>query len=100
VLLLALIAPTLDVLMRVQPADFLATVALAASAGAGAVLLLVWARHPRTAWLAAASLACFASVALRLAGADVAPAFSLLSIVALGLGGAFAPPRETDTLLA
>lgn len=100
-LLLALIAPTLDLLLRVQPADLLSPLALGACAGAGAVLLLVWLRHPRTSWLAAASLACFASAALRLAGADVAPALSLLAVVALGLGGAFASPaRETESLLA
>jgi hypothetical protein len=100
-LVLALVAPTLDVLMHVQPVEVLAPLAIAACAGAGAVLLLVWMRHPRASWLAAASLACFASVALRVAGADVAPALSLLAVVALGLGGAFAShTREADSLLA
>jgi hypothetical protein len=65
-------------------------VGLIASGAAAAGLLLVWARFPRTSWLFAASLAAVAGVAMRLVGADVAPALSLLSVVALGIGGAFA----------
>ena len=40
--------------------------------------------------LAAACLAAFASLALRFVGADIAPALSLLAVIALGIGGAFA----------
>jgi hypothetical protein len=73
-----------------QPSIPLATPALVAALAAGVVLVVTWARYPRTSWLAAASLAALASVALRLAGAEVAPALSLAAVVALGLGGAFA----------
>jgi hypothetical protein len=44
--------------------------------------------------LAAASLAALASFALRLAGADQAAGLSLLAVIALGIGGAFAPPTD------
>ena len=101
VLLLALIAPAMDLLTHVLPASIMPVLATGACGGAGAVLLLVWLRYPRTSWLAAASLASFASLAMRLVGADVAPALSLLALVALGLGGAFASSsQETEALLA
>jgi hypothetical protein len=101
VLALALIAPAIDLFALVEPLALVPVVAVAATAGAGAVLLLVWARYPRTSWLAAASLASFASLAMRLVGADVAPALSLLAVVALGLGGAFASaPADTEALLS
>ena len=68
---------------------------------ASAVLVVSWARYPRTSWLAAASLAAVASVGLRALGADVAPLLSLLAVVALGIGGAFASPaREAEAWLA
>jgi hypothetical protein len=91
VLAVALVPAALDLLRMVQPAltDVLHTPTSVASAVAAAVLLAIWARFPRTAWLLAASFAACASLALRLAGADVGPALSLLSIVALGIGGAF-----------
>jgi hypothetical protein len=96
-----LLAPALDLLAIVQrgAAWPMGEVVLAAI---GAVLLLgAWARYPRTGWLAAAALAATASVALRLAGAEVAPVLSLLMVIALGVGGAFAsPPREVDAWLA
>jgi hypothetical protein len=48
----------------------------------------------REAWLAAAALAMVASGALRVAGASgpQAAILSLLAVLALGLGGAFASP--------
>jgi hypothetical protein len=94
VLALTLIAPALDLLHMVQPGLTLATAGTVASAGASLVLLIVWVRFPRTSWLAAASLAALASLAMRLVGADVAAALSLLAVVALGIGGAFAPSVE------
>ena len=66
------------------------TIGLLAASVAAAALLVVWAHFPRTSWLAAASLAAFASLALRFVGVDGAPMLSLLAIVALGIGGAFA----------
>ena len=93
-LALTLIAPALDLLHIVQPGLTLATAGVVASGLASVVLLLAWVRFPRTSWLAAASLAALASVAMRLVGADVAAALSLLAVVALGIGGAFAPSVE------
>jgi hypothetical protein len=58
-----------------------------------AVLGVSWARYPRTSWLAAASLAGAASLGMRVVGVDVAPLLSLLAVVALGIGGAFASPH-------
>jgi hypothetical protein len=87
-----LLAPALDLLRAVQPSVGLAMPALVAAVAAGVVLVITWARYPRTSWLAAATLAALASVALRLAGTEVAPALSLAAIVALGIGGAFASP--------
>jgi hypothetical protein len=93
-LCLTLIAPALDLLTLVQPGVSLVGVGLVASALGCAGVLVMWGRHPHTSWLAAASLAALANVAMRLVGADVAPILSLLAVVALGLGGAFAsPPR-------
>lgn len=94
VLALTLMAPALDVLHMVQPGLALASASVVASGVASAVLLIAWVRFPRTSWLAAASLAALASFALRLVGTDVAAALSLLAVVALGLGGAFAPSDE------
>ena len=90
VLVAPLLAPALDLLHIVQPSVGLAMPTLVAAVAAGVVLAITWARYPRTSWLAASMLAALASVALRLAGAEVAPAFSLAGVVALGLGGAFA----------
>ncbi|MCA1648321.1 MAG: hypothetical protein LC797_23640 [Chloroflexi bacterium] len=101
VLMLTLIAPALDLLARVQPASAVPVVGLLATGLAGVVLVLNWVRYPRTSWLAAATLAALASAALRLMGAEVAPLMSLLAVVALGIGGAFAsPPREAEAWLA
>lgn len=89
VLALALVAPTLDLLALLQQAPGLSVVAgaLASLAAFGLALSLLF-RAP-TAWLGAAMLAFGASVALRAAGLEQAPALSLLGIVALGCGGAF-----------
>jgi hypothetical protein len=92
VLVAPLLAPALDLLRMVQPRVGLTTPALVAAIAAGVVLSITWARYPRASWLAAATLAALASVALRLAGAEFAPALSLAAVIALGVGGAFAPP--------
>jgi hypothetical protein len=89
-LLLVLVAPAFDLLTLVLPGVALPALSALGCAGAGAVLLLVWLRYPRTSWLFAASLAAFASLALRLSGgAELAPVLSLLAVLALGIGGAF-----------
>ena len=90
VLVLALVAPALDLLAFVQPGVIGLNLGLPAAGVAAALLLGVWLRYPRTSWLAAASLTACASLALRLLGADIAPALSLLAVVALGIGGGFA----------
>ena len=90
VLVAPLLAPALDLLRMLQPSTLLATPALIAAIAAGVVLVVMWARYPRTSWLAAATLAALASVALRLIDAELAPALSLAAVVALGVGGAFA----------
>jgi hypothetical protein len=100
VLVAPLLAPALDLLRMLQPTTLPATPALIAAIAAGVVLVVMWARYPRTSWLAAATLAALASVALRLAGAEVAPALSLAAVVALGVGGAFASrPGELEAWL-
>jgi hypothetical protein len=90
VLVLALIAPSLDLLMIVQPGTAVSIAALLASGLAALALLIAWLRFPRASWLFAAALATVASLVMRLVGADVAPFLALMSIVALGVGGAFA----------
>ena len=70
-----------------QPSSCASSVALPPAA---AVLMVAWAHFPRSSWLAAASMAAIASLALRFVGADVAPGLSLLAVIALGSGGAFA----------
>ena len=95
VLVLSLIAPALDLLAIVQPGVLVPGVGVVATAVAAAVLALSWARYPRTSWLAAAGLAACAGLALRMVGADIAPVLSLLAIVALGIGGAFASPERS-----
>ena len=97
VLALTLIAPALDLLAIVQPGVLVPGFGVVATALAAAALALAWARYPRTSWLAAASLSACAGLGLRLVGADVAPVLSLLAVVALGVGGAFAsPPRAAE----
>src|SRR5579871_3482792 len=88
VLSVALLPALLDLLSLVQSTVTLGTAAAFASGLAVLGLLLMWLRFPRTNWLAAASFAALASFTMRLVGADVAPLLSLLSIVALGIGGA------------
>jgi hypothetical protein len=100
-LVLALVAPALDLLAMVQPAAAVPSLGLLATCLASVVLVLSWVRYPRTSWLAAASLAAIASVGMRAVGADVAPLLSLLAVVALGMGGAFASPvRGAEAWLA
>src|SRR4051812_42257406 len=92
--LLMLLAPVLDLLGWVQPRIDLEPLALAAAVIGFGTILLAWLRHPRTTWLLAATLAGAASVALRAVGAEVAPALSLLVVLALGVGGVFASPSH------
>jgi hypothetical protein len=94
VLALTLVAPAVDLLRMVQPSLPLASLGVIASGAACGAVLVMWLRFPRTSWLAAASLAAVASFAMRLVGADVAELLSLLAVVALGIGGAFAPTAE------
>jgi len=89
ILVMTLVAPALDLLALVQPGVVGPNLGLPAAGVAAAALLGIWARYPRTSWLLAASLAGLASLALRFVGADIAPALSLLALVALGIGGAF-----------
>ncbi len=89
-LLLAVLPLAFDLFGGVHAALSLGALALVASVAAVIALGVMWLRHPRTSWLAAAVLAALASVALRLAGADVAPALSLLAVLSVGVGGAFA----------
>ncbi len=101
VLVLTLIAPALDLLAIVQHTAALPSLGLLATAVASTVLVVNWLRFPRTNWLAAAALAGVASVAMRALGGDGAPLLSLLAIVALGIGGAFASPvGEPEAWLA
>jgi hypothetical protein len=97
ILVTTLVAPALDLLALVQPGLIASSVGAPAAGVAAALMLGVWARYPRTGWLAAASLAGLAGFALRLVGADIAPALSLLAVVALGIGGAFASSAVSET---
>jgi len=102
VLLVSLVPPALDLLGIVQAHAALPTLSLIWCGVAAVLLGATWARHPREAWLAAAVLSMAASGALRLAlgGADAA-LLSLLAVVALGIGGAFASPSlKLDTALS
>jgi hypothetical protein len=92
ILLASLMAPALDLLALVQTSSIAPEVSLAWCVAAGVLLAATWLRHPREAWLAAAVLAVSASAALRVAGAPEAAVLSLLSVLALGAGGAFASP--------
>lgn len=98
-LAVTLIAPVLDLLATVQPAGLISQAATAAAALAMVVLAACWLRFPRTNWLAAASFAAGAGLLLRLLGAEVAPLLSLLAIIALGIGGAFATRDQRDLSL-
>ncbi|HEV7664521.1 MAG TPA: hypothetical protein VGQ62_13355 [Chloroflexota bacterium] len=101
VLFLTLAAPTIDLLSMVLPGALVPLLGVVAISAASAALLLTWVRFPRASWVAAAALAGTASLALRLIGADGAPVLSLLSVIALGIGGAFASPsQEPEAWLA
>ena len=95
VLAVALVPSALDLLTLVQPGlvAYLSVASLVASGSTLGLLLLMWLRYPGMSWLAAGAFAACAALALRLAGADVAPVLSLLAIVALGMGGAFSRPE-------
>src|SRR5260370_23817293 len=86
VLVLTLIAPALDLLAIVQPAATVPGVGMLATAVASLTLLVIWARYPRTSWLAAAGLASVASLVMRIVAADVAPQLSILAVMALRIG--------------
>jgi hypothetical protein len=94
VLVPPLLAPGLDLLRMVQPIVGVPGLGPSAAALGALVLVLAWLRYPRTGWLGAAALAAVASLAMRLLGADVAPLLGLLAVVALGVGGGFASPRQ------
>jgi hypothetical protein len=94
VLVPPLLAPGLDLLRMVQPVVGVPGLGASAAALGALVLVLAWLRYPRTGWLGAAALAGVAGLVMRLLGADVAPLLSLLAVVALGVGGAFASPRR------
>src|ERR687887_377215 len=101
VLLACLVVPALDLLAIVQPHAALAGLALGACGLGGLLLGVSWLRQPRAAWLSAAALAMVASGALRTAGMQEADPLSLLGVVALGTGGAFAAPGlELEVVLA
>ena len=101
VLIGALVAPALDLLRVVQPSMALREVATVAAGAAAALMVLMWARSPRTAWLAAASLAAIASLAMRLVGAELGAGLSLLALLGLGVGGAFsAPSSELESMMS
>jgi hypothetical protein len=89
-LFLALLPSLADLLRIVQPPLVSPGAQLACAAVAAVSLLLVWIRLPRTNWVIAAWLAALASVTLRVVGSEVAPFLSLLVVLALGIGGAFA----------
>ena len=93
-----LVAPTLDLLGRVQQMAELSRLGLDATAVATLLMAAIWLQHPRVSWLAAASVAGCTSLALRLAGAEVAPILSLLMVLALGIGGGFASPHREELL--
>jgi hypothetical protein len=100
VLGVALLPPAVDLLARVQSDIPLTSAADVVGGLACAALLVMWLRFPRTTWLMAACFAAAASLALRLVGVNLAPVFALLSILALGVGGAFgandvAEPEES-----
>ena len=88
-LAIILVAPAIDLFAMLQPSPLLTIAGLLAASAATLTLVLMWVRFPRTSWLFAAALAALASLAMRLVGADIASALSLLTIVALGVGGAF-----------
>jgi hypothetical protein len=91
-LAVVLVPAALDLLAAVMPAlaQALLMPSAVASGAAAAVMLLAWLRLPRASWLAAATFAAAISAVLRLNGDEVAWVVSLLSIVALGIGGGFA----------
>jgi len=95
VLVPPLLAPALDLLGTVQPSVAAPGLDVLAAGLGALVLLAAWLRYPRTGWLGAAALAAVTGAALRLLGADVAPLLSLLAVVALGVGGAFATQHRT-----
>jgi hypothetical protein len=92
VLLVALVVPGLDLLALLQTHAIVPGLSLAGCGLAGVLLGLTWLRQPRETWLGSAALAVAASAALRLIGAPEAPLLSLMAVVALGIGGAFAAP--------
>ena len=90
------LAPAASDLLRIVQPDLMGAVTSAtaiASGAAAGVLVALWLRSARLLWLFAAAFAACASLAMRLVGGEVAPLLSLLSILALGIGGAFASPE-------
>jgi hypothetical protein len=90
--LLTTVMPTL-----VRPMLLPSTVA---SVVAAVLMLVLWLRFPRASWVAAATIAAAISVFLRLNGEEVAALVSLLSVVALGIGGGFAAASGESSAVA
>jgi hypothetical protein len=98
VLGVTLVTPGLDLLAVVLPGlQVITLLSLVASSVATAVLVLSWLRFPRTSWLAAAMLASVAGLATRVVGLELGPLLAVLTVLALGVGGAFASaPRDVE----
>jgi hypothetical protein len=91
-LAVVLVPAALDLLTAVMPAlaQLVVMPSAVASGAAAAVMFVLWLRNPRASWLAAAACAAGISAVLRVNGAELAAPVSLLSILALGIGGGFA----------
>src|SRR5690349_835606 len=88
-LAVTLVPCAVDLFALLQPNPVLVSAGLLAAAASTLTLVMMWLRYPRTSWVFAATAAALARLAMRLVGADIASALSLLTIVALGVGGAF-----------
>jgi hypothetical protein len=73
---------------------------LIASAVALSLLGVRLALAPSSGWVLVAFTAVAASVALSLSGVSAAPAFDLMALVAMGIGGAFRSVGANQDLLA
>jgi hypothetical protein len=94
-LAVVLVPLAIDLLTTVMPAltQPMLLPSTLASLGAAALLLVLWLRESdlrSASWMAAATIAAAISVVLRMNGEEFAALVSLLSVVALGIGGGFA----------
>jgi hypothetical protein len=90
-----LVPVAIDLLTTVMPAlaQTMLLPSTVASAVAAALLLVLWLRVSNlrdAGWVAAATIAAGISVVLRVNGDELAALVSLVSVVALGIGGGFA----------